>query len=178
MTSPTAGTPVTTTTGLSPLPGPAKGASTARKKSRLLSKIKAVAAPAHTPVFDIAGMQIVDSDRLVDTKVTGISPVVVDGAVVEVDPEEFGVVTPLRYPVSGKHRSGESCKRDERRKGCCKIPIHRILPSTLTGWRTLLPPCRSHERARAIFAPGKTSDVQIKLRAILFLPGSKLLLRL
>jgi hypothetical protein len=73
-----------------------------RHRSR--SKIKAVAAPAHAPVFDIAGIEILDSDRPVDAKVAGISPVVVDGAVVEVDPEEFGVVTRLRYPVSGKHR--------------------------------------------------------------------------
>src|SRR6266446_192235 len=105
------------------------------RSPRCLSKVKAVAAPAHAPVFDIAGIISVYGDRPVDAKVAGVSPVVVDGAVVEVDPEEFGVVGLLRYPVCGKRRTGESGKRDERRKGSCKIPVHRILLSILTDRR-------------------------------------------
>src|SRR6516225_4482867 len=134
-------------------------------RHRTHSKIKTAATPAHAPVFHIAGIHIVDRDRPVDAEVAGISPVVVDGAVVEVDPEEFGVATLLRHRISSKYRSGESCKRDERRKGWCKIPVHRILLSILTDQRSLRPAWRSLEGARAIFAPGRTSVVPVTLRA-------------
>jgi hypothetical protein len=138
------------------------------RTAQLLSKIKAAAAPAHAPVFDIAGIQIVDGDRPVDAKVAGISPVVVDGAVVKVDAEEFGVVTLLRYPVSGKHRSGESCKRDERRKGCRRISIHRSLPSISARPEKLSSLPEDYEWARAIFAAVRTSDPGQPPRHIIF----------